>query len=107
MQARVEVKNPDGLLRPGMLARAEIESADAKPEPTLVVPDDAVVTLEDEHVVFLPVEGDSGKFKKQEVQVGQTVGGWTQVESGLKEGEKIVVRGATIIRAQFNKPPEE
>ena len=107
LQARVEVKNPEGLLRPGMLARAEIESADANPQPVLAVPDDAVVTLEDEHVVFLPVEGDSGKFKKQEVQVGQSVGGWTPIESGLKEGEKIVVRGATIIRAQFNKPPEE
>jgi cobalt-zinc-cadmium efflux system membrane fusion protein len=107
LQTRIDVNNPEGLLRPGMLARAEIESAEAKVEKVLAVPADAVMPFEDETIVFAPVEGNPEKFKRIEVTIGQAVGGWVPVLSGLSDGEKIVVRGAFILKAQLSKPPEE
>jgi cobalt-zinc-cadmium efflux system membrane fusion protein len=107
LQVRIEVDNPDGLLRPGMLARAEIESADAKAEPVVAAPAEAVMPFEDETIVFVPVEGEPEKFKRKDVGVGPAVGGWVPVLSGLAEGDKIVVRGAFILKAQLSKPPEE
>lgn len=108
VQARVEAKNERGLLRPGMFARCRIAGpAAAMAEPVLAVPDDAVQRVEDESVVFVPVEGKEGEFAKREVKVGEPVGGWVPVREGLKEGEAVVTHGATILKAQLAKPAAE
>ena len=73
----------------------------------MAIPAEAVMPIEDDTVVFVPVEGDPEKFRRKDVIVGQAVGGWAPVLSGLAEGDKIVVRGAFILKAQFSKPPEE
>src|SRR5262249_8637329 len=107
VQARIEVANPNGVLRPGMLARAEIETSPGDVAPVLAVPEDAVMTMEGESIVFLPDAKESGLFKKREIQAGPAVAGWTPVRSGLAEGEKIVIRGAAILKAQLARPEEE
>ena len=107
LQVRIETKNDQSLLKPGMFAQAEIEAAtDAKPEPVLAIPDEAVISIENETVVFVPA-AEEGLFKKTEVKLGPLVGGWHQVLSGLKENDKIVVEGAFILKAHLLKPEEE
>jgi len=106
VQTRIEVANPEKVLRPGMLARAEIESSEFSGAAVVALPSDAVVTIEDDTLVFVPVEGEKGKFKRRDVKAGEGVGGWTQILSGLKEGEPVVVRGAIILKAQLAKPQE-
>ena len=105
VQARIDVQNSEGALRPGMLAQAEIESPGGG-EPVLAVPSDAVFQVEDEAFVFVPAAGETGKFKRVDVKAGDAVGGWTPIVSGLKEGDKVVTRGAVILKAQLSKPAE-
>jgi cobalt-zinc-cadmium efflux system membrane fusion protein len=107
VQARIEADNSKGLLRPGMFARAEIDLPRAGNEPVLALPSDAVQLLDGQTIVFVPVEHEEGKFKRQDVKAGPPVGGWTPILSGLKEGEKVVTQGAFILRAQLAKPAEE
>jgi cobalt-zinc-cadmium efflux system membrane fusion protein len=105
---RVVVANDNGSLRPGLFVSADIEQAtDEPPEPVLAVPDDAVQTVEGEPAVFVPVEGEEGSFEKKAVKVGEAVGGLVPVESGLKEGDKVVVEGAFVLKAELSKPTEE
>jgi len=105
---RVVVANENGALRPGMFVSADIEEAtDKPPEPVLAVPDDAVQSIEGEPAVFVPVEGEEDAFEKKNVKVGEAVGGLVPVESGLKEGDKVVVEGAFVLKAELSKPKEE
>ena len=100
--------NENGALRPGMFVSADIEEAtDKPPEPVLAVPDDAVQSIEGEPAVFVPVEGEEDAFEKKNVKVGEAVGGLVPVESGLKEGDKVVVEGAFVLKAELSKPKEE
>ena len=105
---RVVVDNPNGVLRPGLFVSADIAQAqDKPPEPVLAVPDGAVQTIEGEPTVFVPVEGEEGSFEKKTVKVGEPVGGLVPVESGLKEGDKVVTEGAFVLKAELSKPAEE
>ena len=105
---RVVVDNQSGSLRPGLFVSADIEEAtDKPPEPVLAVPDAAVQTIEGEPTVFVPVEGEEGTFEKKAVKVGEPVEGLVPVESGLKEGAKVVVEGAFVLKAELSKPKEE
>jgi cobalt-zinc-cadmium efflux system membrane fusion protein len=105
---RVVVQNEGGALRPGTFVTADIEeAADKPPEPVLAVPDDAVQSIEGEASVFVPVEGEQDAFEKKAVKVGDPVGGFVAVESGLKEGDKVVTEGAFVLKAELSKPAEE
>jgi cobalt-zinc-cadmium efflux system membrane fusion protein len=105
---RIVVQNEGGALRPGTFVTADIEQAtDKPPEPVPAVPDGAVQTIEGESVVFVPVEGEEETFEKRVVKVGEAVGGFVPVESGLHEGEKVVTEGAFVLKAELSKPAEE
>jgi cobalt-zinc-cadmium efflux system membrane fusion protein len=103
-QIRIEVPNTEGQLRPGMFATAEIVSArDVNGEPVLVVPEEAVQTVEGGPAVFVSVAGEDNTFAKRPVTVGTAVGGMRPIEAGLKEGEQVVVSGAFILKAELGK----
>jgi cobalt-zinc-cadmium efflux system membrane fusion protein len=99
------VPNANGALRPGLFATAEVQTI-AQAEPLLAVPADAVMQVEDESIVFVPGDGP-GKYKRVDVKVGPSAGGWTPILAGLREGDNVVTRGAVILKAQLSKPAEE
>jgi cobalt-zinc-cadmium efflux system membrane fusion protein len=104
-QVRIVVPNPKGSLRPGMFARAELTTgataADATP--VLAVPEDAVQTVEGKSSVFVPVDGEPNTFATRVVKIGRPVGGMVAVESGVKEGEGVVISGTFILKAELGK----
>jgi cobalt-zinc-cadmium efflux system membrane fusion protein len=102
-KVRIEVANEHERLRPGMFATAEIETGGGKGEAVLAVPDEAIQTVEGGPAVFVPVEGEENTFAKRAVSVGKAAGGWVPVMSGLKEGERIVVAGSFILKADLGK----
>jgi cobalt-zinc-cadmium efflux system membrane fusion protein len=103
-RVRIEVPNPDGAIRPGMFARAEIGmKQDEAAQAVLAVAEEAVQTVEGGPAVFVPVEGEADTFAKRAVTVGKPVGGMVPVLSGLKEGEKVVVNGSFILKAELGK----
>jgi cobalt-zinc-cadmium efflux system membrane fusion protein len=98
---RAVVPNRSGRLRPAMFATTWIEGGAARP--AVLVPDSAVQLLDNRHVVFVATPDGSGgaRFERRDVEVGTTAGGQTQVLSGLRPGETVVVAGAFAVKSEF------
>lgn len=105
VKVRIEVKNGQGELKPGMFARAEISSGgeEAAGDAVLAVPDEAIQTVEGRPAVFVPVGGEQNTFAMRAITVGKPVGGWVPVLSGLTEGDRIVVAGTFVLKADLGK----
>lgn len=99
LTARALLENP-GQLRPGMFARGQISTATGRF--AVAVPADAVQTMEGKTVVFVAT-GKAYEFKAREVTTGATAGGVIEIKSGLKPGEKIVAKGAFVVKSQAMK----
>lgn len=89
VSARVEVGNNDGRLRPGMAGKIRILHGVVKN--AIVVPSYALVRREG-GVYAMVVRG--GLAREVSVTLGSGAGDSVYVSSGLKVGDKLVVRGA-------------
>ncbi|MDR9416777.1 MAG: efflux RND transporter periplasmic adaptor subunit, partial [Gracilimonas sp.] len=101
---RAKVENPESRLKPGMLAKASIESS-VDEGSSLLVPRSAVMWTGKRSIVYVQVQGtDSPTFEAREVLIGQRAGEYYVVESGLQEGELVVTNGTFKIdsAAQLN-----
>ncbi len=98
---RIDVANRSGELRPGMSATAAVPIGDAG-EPILTVPVASVQRVRGEWCVFLPKEDDQ-HFEIRRIGRGRDLGGSVEILSGLKAGEKVVVDGAFLLKAQAEK----
>ena len=96
-KARIEVQNSDGRLRLGMYVTVSFTTPGAS---AVVVPRSAVQTIGDRQVVFVPAEGEDGKFIQRQVRLGSPIGDNYTVLSGLKPGETIVTEGSFFLRAE-------
>jgi cobalt-zinc-cadmium efflux system membrane fusion protein len=99
LTARALLDN-NGRLRPGMFARGHISTATGKL--AVSVPSDAVQTMDGKTVVFVAT-GKPNEFAAREVKTGATAKGATEIKSGLKPGEKIVAKGAFVVKSQAMK----
>ena len=97
---RIDVRNERGLLRPGMSATAAVPVGVSK-VPVLTVPVASVQRVRNEWCVFLPK--DAGTFEIRKIGRGRDLGDEVEVLSGLKQGEKIVVEGAFLLKSQAEK----
>jgi RND family efflux transporter MFP subunit len=88
-----DVKNP-GALRPGSFAHARIVVGT---EPVLALPKTAVVVFAGLYKVLLVQEG---KAVEKVVTPGRTEGEWTEIVSGLKRGEQVVVKPGSLQQGQ-------
>ena len=96
-KARIEVPNSDGRLRLGMYVTVSFTTPGAS---AVVVPRSAVQTIGDRQVVFVPAEGEDGKFIQRQVRLGSPIGDNYSVLSGLKPGETVVTAGSFFLRAE-------
>ncbi|MCW5701630.1 MAG: efflux RND transporter periplasmic adaptor subunit [Bradyrhizobium sp.] len=95
---RIEVANPDGLLRADMAATAEIESPIAGR--WVAVPDSAIIDSGRLQVVL--VERGEGRYEPRPVKLGARVPGYVQVLAGLAAGESVVTSATFLIDAESN-----
>jgi len=95
---RIEVANPDGLLRADMAATAEVEAPLGGP--AVAVPDSAVIDSGTRRVVL--VERGEGKYEPRPVKLGARVPGFVQVLEGVKPGERVVTSATFLIDAESN-----
>lgn len=95
--ARVVLPNPDHRLAPGMFARVEIAST---PAATLdvVIPSEAVIATGLRQVVIVDV--GAGRFRAQEVRVGDEGGGRTAILEGIHDGDRVVVSSQFLIDSE-------
>jgi len=88
-EARAEVPNPDGGLRPGQFVRVLLRGA-TRPG-ALTVPQRAV--LEGPQGKFVYVANDKSQAEPRPIQVGEWAGEDWIVTAGLEAGERVIVDG--------------
>ena len=91
---RVVLPNPNGFWKPGLFVKGQIHNE--TPLSAVVVPSDAVQSIDGENVIFVP-DGDG--FKPIEVALGKSIKKKTEVLAGIKAGDRFVSKGAFELKA--------
>jgi membrane fusion protein, heavy metal efflux system len=99
LKVRVEVDNPDGLLKPGMFASVTL--AVSQRSDILTIPLSALQTQGGETIVF--VDEGGGRFERREVQVGIRSADAVEIIDGLLGGERVVTNGSFILKSELEK----
>jgi Cu(I)/Ag(I) efflux system membrane fusion protein len=94
-RVRIELDNPDGALRPGMLADVTF-TVDLGEH--LAVASEAIIYTGARRLVF--VDKGEGRLRPVEIQTGPRSGDWTVIDDGLSEGERVVTSGAFLLAAE-------
>lgn len=88
----VVMDNPDGRVKPHMVA--DLEIVNQRLPGAIVIPQDAVIRTEDGYQVFVAVERDGAAFAEaRTVRLGPSSGDQTVIHEGLREGDRLIVRG--------------
>jgi len=97
-KVRVEVPNRGMELRLGMYVTLDFRTGAGVQ--SIVVPREAVQAVGDRNVVYVPVEGDDGRFAERPVKLGAVMGDSVQVLEGVKTGDRIVTTGSFFLRGE-------
>jgi membrane fusion protein, heavy metal efflux system len=92
VKVRIQLQNPDGLLKPGMFATVTFIGAPAE---TIVVPTTALLVGDGTYVW---VETAPWTFAKRAVQIASQDRDSAVIASGLKPGERIIVRNGALLQ---------
>jgi RND family efflux transporter MFP subunit len=97
---RLDVANPRGLLRPGMIVDVELE---APGRPVATVHADAVIDSGATKRVF--VATGHGRYELRDVETGWQQGNRVEIRSGLSAGERVVTAGAFLLDSESRMKP--
>jgi len=98
-KVRIELPNPNGIMRAGMYVTAMFHAREQVERP--VVPTTAIIQVHDSNWVFVPL--GNGQFRRVHVELGPEVeGGYQQIISGLKANDRVVTSAL-----QFSSATEE
>ena len=96
-KVRMEFHNPGLFLKPGMFAKVKIESE--LEASAVLVPDSAVLRSGEKNTVFVALA--EGKFDPRTITLGpRGENGFYKVDSGLKEGERVVTSGQFMMDSE-------
>jgi Cu(I)/Ag(I) efflux system membrane fusion protein len=98
-KVRIEVPNPDLLLKTDMYATVDI-AAPVGDTTVLAVPDSAVLDTGTRQTIL--VDRGEGRFEPRAVKLGARADGYVAVLEGLHEGEKVVIGANFLIDAESN-----
>lgn len=94
IRGRAVVRNPDGLLTPGMFGHLRLLGSGAYEG--MLIPEDAVITDQTRRAAL--VVGQDGKVEQRVVELGPLVEGLRVVRSGLKATDRVVIAGVQRAR---------
>jgi RND family efflux transporter MFP subunit len=95
----VQVKNPTGILLPGMYARLTLVRT--RPNPPVLVPGDALITGAEALRVAVYQSSEPnrpGTVQMRKVEVGRDYGPETEVTAGLSPGEFVIVNPGDAVK---------
>jgi Cu(I)/Ag(I) efflux system membrane fusion protein len=98
VQVRMEIANPQGLLKPAMFATAQL--AVGKADKVLAVPTSAVIDSGTRQIVLVQLQ--EGRFEPRSVRLGSRSDDYVEVLQGLQEGEQVVTSANFLIDAESN-----
>jgi len=96
--ARIEVPNPNHLLRPGMFAHTVIDGSGGSRE-VIVVPQSAVFDYDNKKIVF--VADGPNRYLARVVETGREAENGVEIPSGLKESDQVVARGGLALKGML------
>ena len=98
LQVRIVTDNPEGKLKKDMYVTATVEAGAI--ENALTAPDAAILrTAENEPFVYVVEDpAKPNQFGQRLVSVGESLGGRTQILSGLRPGENIAADGSLFLQ---------
>jgi Cu(I)/Ag(I) efflux system membrane fusion protein len=94
-RVRIDVENPDYLLRPGMYVNADLR---LDPVTALAIPVEAVMPTGLRNLVF--VDKGEGRLEPRFVTLGGKFGNFYAVQKGLSAGERVVSSANFLIDAE-------
>jgi cobalt-zinc-cadmium efflux system membrane fusion protein len=98
IRTRIEIDNPNNILRPGMFAQAVVETQSSN---AVDVPVSAVLARRDQFFVF--IQAADGSYHQKEVKLGEQQGAHVTLIEGVKPGDKLVTQGAILLDAEANE----
>lgn len=99
-KVRLEISNPDLILKPEMFTDGILESQIAEAKNKIIVPKSAILWTGKRAVVYIKVQDrESPSFLYREVVLGPEAGAFYVISEGLAEGEEIAVNGVFKIDA--------
>ena len=101
IRARAVIANPDGDLAPGLFARVKLTIG--TPQPTLLVDDQAIGSDQGKNYVLVVGKGNKAEYRP--VELGPVTDGLRVVRSGLKPGERIIIKGLVRPGMQITPRP--
>jgi Cu(I)/Ag(I) efflux system membrane fusion protein len=96
LRARIELANPGARLKPGMFATLSFSGGPAGQ--AVLVPSEAVIRAGERSVAI--VDTGKGSFRAVPIEIGRESGGQSEVRSGLKPGDRIVLSGQFLIDSE-------
>ena len=87
--------NPDQILRPGLFGKIRAVMQNIKNG--VLVPQRCITELQGKHSVYVVDTENTVQFR--EVEVGETIGDMWLIDSGLKEGDIVVLEGLQHVRS--------
>ena len=96
-KVRIALDNPGLALRLGMYMDVMFTNATGR---STVAPKQALQSIGASSVVFVPVEGQPGKFLQRAVKTGEESPAGQRILEGLKPGETVVTDGSFLLRAE-------
>ncbi len=94
-RVRLVIDNKQGKIRPGTYTDVIFEVGI---EHRVSIPSESI--LKNENVSFVVVSLGKGRFEPRAIQLGLNSGKWSEVKSGLKTGEEIVVSGQFLLDSE-------
>jgi Cu(I)/Ag(I) efflux system membrane fusion protein len=98
-KVRIGLPNPEGRIKANLFAEVEIETGGNDGD-SVAVPQSAVIDSGERQVVI--IEREQGLYEPRNVKLGRTGGGYTEIQSGLDAGERVVVSGNFLIDSESN-----
>jgi cobalt-zinc-cadmium efflux system membrane fusion protein len=96
IKVRAQVNNESHKLKPEMFARLQLDVSAAAP--VLAVPREAVLEADGKQFVYVVENGN--RYVKRDVKAVSISPGKVRMLEGLSEGERIVTKGAVLIKGQ-------
>lgn len=94
LQVRIELPNKGNRLRPGMYANVEFTG---QTHEALSVPTESIIATGKRTIVIVK---ETNGYRPAEIETGQERDSYTEILSGLAEGEEVVVSGQFLIDSE-------
>lgn len=97
VRARIVLPNTTGTLKPGMYATVRVTTP---MKSALSVPSSAVLRTGERELVFIVLA--NGNLAPREIRTGVTAGGYTEILSGVSNGQSIVTSAQFLVDSESN-----